>query len=551
VPADVHDSLVPTSPIARTRRASIVLIVLVWVAVFLPWVSGRAGGFSNTEGFRVGVAWSMLDRGEFLRQELLEQPYLRKPPGIGWVIAPSTALLGRTELAARLPSALSVLAIALMAFIFVRRWAPPATSPASRTAGPIASNTTQDALARTYAPVIAGLAAILSPVLWEWGRSAEIEAPCAAFTMLAALISMHTLLLRHEGTGSSLARRAALASLIAVGIAGSILLKGPAMLPLIAASVLGVVIATRRPSLLSSATLWCGVIGGGAISAGLLWLVWQATRGPETITQGPGEFLWDASRLGDIALLPITTLAATMPASVALLLAFRRSGGSTGTLALALGALLWLVGMWVAGISNTRYVQPVVILLVPLAGLVAARWLSQAPSRAIAGRHLRGLGVIVLALLVGAQVYMFLTARSRIKNSGLEIGQWLITHVATPDLRPAIILMDEAVEARPEFGLYAMQLARDGSDRHSAPGVNRPLLVRAIWSRALVQRIVREPDPGKVLGTQFSGSRVYLLTVENATDGEWDALRQQSPAPRVVSRQRLHQWDLVLVDLTP
>jgi 4-amino-4-deoxy-L-arabinose transferase-like glycosyltransferase len=580
VPADADINPMPASPDASSRdaravsarRGSIVLIVLVWAAVFLPWIGGRAGGFSNTEGFRVGVAWSMLDRDDFLRQELLEQPYLRKPPGIGWVIAPSTALLGRNELAARLPSALSVLGMALMAFAFVRRWGeattfwvPPlsergelpradesSTTGRSRSASTTAATTTQSDLARTYGPLIAALAAVLSPVLWEWGRSAEIEAPCAAMTMLAMLASMHTLLLRHTGVRLSLARSATWASLIAIGLAGSALLKGPAMLPLIAAAVLGVIIATRRASLLASVTLWCGVVLGSAISAGLLWLVWQATRGPETITQGPGEFLWDASRLGDIALLPITTLAATLPASVALLFAFRRSSGTTVTLALALGALLWLVGMWLAGISNTRYVQPVVILLVPLAGLVAARWLAHAPNPAIAARHLRGVGAIVLAMLIGAQVFMYLTARSRIKNSGLEVGRWLASQVASAgDTRPAVILMDEAVEARPEFGLYAMQLSREAAPQQPAPASNDPVLIRAIWNRALVRQVMHDPNAGITLATQFAKARIYLLTVENATGGEWHALQQQSPPPRVVGRRRLHQWDLVLVELTP
>ena len=73
------------------------------------------------EGRRILPAVTMLETGNWLVPQVGSEPYFRKPPLMNWLVAASFSLIGhRNEWTARLPSVLSVLAVAL-AFIFVAR----------------------------------------------------------------------------------------------------------------------------------------------------------------------------------------------------------------------------------------------------------------------------------------------------------------------------------------------------------------------------------------------------------------------------------------------
>src|SRR2546430_14227034 len=61
----------------------------------------------------------MLDTGNYLVPQVGSEPYYRKPPLVNWLVAASFKITGvRNEWTARLPSALSILAVAL-AFLTV------------------------------------------------------------------------------------------------------------------------------------------------------------------------------------------------------------------------------------------------------------------------------------------------------------------------------------------------------------------------------------------------------------------------------------------------
>ncbi|MGE0711098.1 MAG: ArnT family glycosyltransferase [Planctomycetota bacterium] len=66
------------------------------------------------EGRYAGIAAAMLRDGDWLSTRLNGIDYFEKPPLHFWLVASCFTLLGRSELAARLPSALSYLAMALL-----------------------------------------------------------------------------------------------------------------------------------------------------------------------------------------------------------------------------------------------------------------------------------------------------------------------------------------------------------------------------------------------------------------------------------------------------
>src|SRR5437867_1102164 len=96
------------------------IVLAVCAAVYLPRLG--AGGLTNTEGHRAIPGWGMLESGDWVLPRMFGQVYLRKPPGMSWAIAASSAVFGETEFAARLPSALAMMGMALVAMFFGSRW---------------------------------------------------------------------------------------------------------------------------------------------------------------------------------------------------------------------------------------------------------------------------------------------------------------------------------------------------------------------------------------------------------------------------------------------
>jgi 4-amino-4-deoxy-L-arabinose transferase-like glycosyltransferase len=91
----------------------------VWAAIYLPALGSIA--IKGEEGRRILPAVRMLETGDYIVPQVGSNPYYRKPPLVNWLVAASFKLFGvRNEWTARLPSALSVLAVAI-AFVTVAR----------------------------------------------------------------------------------------------------------------------------------------------------------------------------------------------------------------------------------------------------------------------------------------------------------------------------------------------------------------------------------------------------------------------------------------------
>ena len=93
--------------------------MLVWAVIYLPALGSIA--IKGEEGRRILPAIRMLETGNYIVPQVGSNPYYRKPPLVNWLVAASFKFFGvRNEWTARLPSALSVLAVAI-AFVTVAR----------------------------------------------------------------------------------------------------------------------------------------------------------------------------------------------------------------------------------------------------------------------------------------------------------------------------------------------------------------------------------------------------------------------------------------------
>ncbi len=101
-------------------RALVPIVLALWAAIYLPALGSLE--IKGEEGRRILPAVSMLETGNYIVPQIGSEPYLRKPPLINWVVAASFKILGaRNEWTARLPSALCVLAVAIVFLTIARR----------------------------------------------------------------------------------------------------------------------------------------------------------------------------------------------------------------------------------------------------------------------------------------------------------------------------------------------------------------------------------------------------------------------------------------------
>src|SRR5438034_136871 len=103
----------------NSRLRALFVILLVWAAIYLPALGSIA--IKGEEGRRILPAIRMLETGNYIVPQVGSNPYFRKPPLVNWLVAASFKIFGvRNEWTARLPSAISVLAVAI-AFVTVAR----------------------------------------------------------------------------------------------------------------------------------------------------------------------------------------------------------------------------------------------------------------------------------------------------------------------------------------------------------------------------------------------------------------------------------------------
>lgn len=456
---------------AENRRWSFGEAVLVLVAaVLVYWPLLGRGGFTATEGHRVVPAWEMLDRGDWLIPRMFGQIYLRKPPGIFWAIASLSEVLGRTELAARAVSALAASALALAAYHFATRW-----------------------FGRPWG-LWAGLAQALLPVMWESGRSAEIEA-LNALGIVVAMLAIVDLLVR-PATRSA-AGDVGLGLLAGAGLFLAGVAKGPVAIPFVAAAAVGACVAERSARGLARPGVWIGLGASGAALGAVALAVRGALEGAEgpVLTQGVGDFLWGgepltAERLGRVAMLCPAVLLTGLPASLALGPALGRGGGQREdrlARALALGCALSVIVLMVLGVHNPRYGLPAAAATPVLVGY-ALRRVARGSIGARGAGIARALRVSrpawwAVALLLGAVVWIGVLEPRERSRSGREAGIELAALLRDGDE----VIADHLIAARPEVLLYA---------RREAAASGREVIVR--WSIP-AQGAPEPPPPGSVM----------------------------------------------------
>lgn len=148
---------------------SLLALAALWAVLYLPGLGGLE--LKGEEGRRILPALEMLKTGDWVLPVMEGQPYVRKPPLINWVIAISLSLAGTiSEFTARLPSALSVLALALAGAGLLR----------GIIAGPGAT-----AAEQARAALLFGIMLLVHAGMASKGRLAEIEALYVALTGIA------------------------------------------------------------------------------------------------------------------------------------------------------------------------------------------------------------------------------------------------------------------------------------------------------------------------------------------------------------------------------
>jgi 4-amino-4-deoxy-L-arabinose transferase-like glycosyltransferase len=145
-----------------SRLPALLIVCALWVALYLPGLG--AIELKGEEGRRVLPAVTMRESGDWIVPYVGGRPYLRKPPLIHWLIAGAFRLTGhQDEWAARLPSALSVLALGAVIVLVGSTWLTPSGA------------------------LVAAICALTNLGMLEKGRLAELE-PLYIATFGIALI---------------------------------------------------------------------------------------------------------------------------------------------------------------------------------------------------------------------------------------------------------------------------------------------------------------------------------------------------------------------------
>ncbi|MEQ1859262.1 MAG: glycosyltransferase family 39 protein [Chthoniobacteraceae bacterium] len=173
-----------------TRAKALLILLALWSAIYLPGLGSTE--LRGEEGRRILPAVTMLESGDWVVPYVGGKPFLRKPPLMNWVIALSFKLTGiRNEWAARLPSALAVLALGVAIVI------ASGLKPGTALAAALMSMTTFGLLAKArfaggeiegvYAPLF-GIAIVTWLGAWNRGASPwRLWLVPAVFLGLAAL----------------------------------------------------------------------------------------------------------------------------------------------------------------------------------------------------------------------------------------------------------------------------------------------------------------------------------------------------------------------------
>lgn len=357
---DTGAALMPDDAITRPGekghwRAPLAMFVLGLVC-FVPWLGNAPLG--GTEGHRAITAHQIVESGEWMLPRLYGRVYLRKPPLHYWTLALLEKATGvANEWVWRLPSAISGAAMAAWVALMAGRWFG---KPAGWVAG--------------------GACLALVP-LWSQNRSADIDAMNNLATLVAATCILD--ILWHQGCHRVYVVLGVLA------FAASLLLKGPAGLPLVAGAMVGGVGLSRQWRRMLRPGVWVILVGGAAIFAAWAFAAYtkSARIGIPADSSGLDEIAerlgrWDIGQMFRVVTLPVVAWAYALPVSLSLFFVVTRSpvagAGDEQRRAVVRAILAALVVACVVNIlartDNPRYVYVLLPMLALLAGAVAARW---------------------------------------------------------------------------------------------------------------------------------------------------------------------------------
>jgi 4-amino-4-deoxy-L-arabinose transferase-like glycosyltransferase len=509
--------------------AHLLLTLVAGVLLYIPGLGRR--GFAATEGHRVIPGWEMLETGNFWLPQMFGQVYLRKPPGMPWAVALSSAIFGQTEFAARLVSAASTITLALVTAIFAARW-----------------------FGRRYT-LAGGFAALLTPLWWGPARAAEIEALNNLGAALSIFLILDLLLHqqspeRQRRVGAALTTRTltvfSSASLLAISLSLAALAKGPAAAPAIAAAILVPCLLTRSAKPLRAPALWLAALAAGAallfIYRRIALEVESSAQAP--VLQGVSDFLWTGrpftiSSMLQVLAMPAVALLSIAPWTLAMFFPWGADAAAEASddesarahrlaRAATLTAILSILFLAAIGVRNERYAQPC-LAFVPVLGAYMLRGFREQfrpHRRKIAGALMLGSPWTWPALLAVVAIAVIHFQRGQPGYSGRDAGVALARHLRGP----ADLLADHAIEARPEVLLYAQrEAARLGQ------------AVRPRWI------------PGLAARPQVAGAGAYLLLRSDEESNERAALAVSPPVLRLeeISRAETHKFRFTLLRVLP
>jgi len=214
---------------------------------------------------------------------------------------------------------------------------------------------------------------------------------------------------------------------------------------------------------LRSVRTWCVALAPLAIFAAYSWFArhaWLASGEP-AITEPPSHFLWNPSRLGAIASLPLVALASALPAGLAVPLAMAAppldAGRDRFARAVLITCIASLLIYTVAGVANPRYAMPALTLTPMACAVLAARWSQGLSATARSQRLTRRVAWLALVIMLPAAIGQaaWIEYRREFRTSGREAGLALAEHL--PD--GAEVWAFEMIDSRPEVLWYAQQAA--------------------------------------------------------------------------------------------
>jgi len=225
-------SVEPSGFQSRFPRSVFIALVLFAAALFLVGLD-RCAMHRKSEARTTVVAQEMMASGQWGIPTLGGDLRFEKPPLYYWLICLAAAMTGGEvgDFAARLPSALSGLGLVVLVFFWTRAFIKRSQS------------TTQ---AITWAPPLAALIVLTSPLLLQMARRAEIDTALALFTSLAGYCFWRMLAAQETEAGPAAGRVFGWLGYGFIGLA--VMVKGPIglLVPLVPLWVVGLRGGPRR-----------------------------------------------------------------------------------------------------------------------------------------------------------------------------------------------------------------------------------------------------------------------------------------------------------------